>query len=171
MHPPLGSPWLSGWHSIHWATPARAWFDLSIAFRLPSFLNVLSSLVSVMSYSLDFLSFFLFFFKYTYFFTCPEWESNQQPFGLQAHAQSIELHQPGPLNFLSVPQVASYSLSWPPFLPTALNVDSPQVSAFGLFSSLTVHRASPDVSVRMCQLSKGRKHSWDSNKKRICYSI
>ena len=27
--------------------------------------------------------------------TCPDWESNQQPFGLQAHAQSTELHQPG----------------------------------------------------------------------------
>ena len=24
-----------------------------------------------------------------------DWESNQQPFGLQAHAQSTELHQPG----------------------------------------------------------------------------
>ena len=28
--------------------------------------------------------------------TCPDWESNQQLFGLQAHTQSIELHQPGP---------------------------------------------------------------------------
>ena len=27
---------------------------------------------------------------------CPDWESNQQTFGLQAHAQSTELHQPGP---------------------------------------------------------------------------
>ena len=26
---------------------------------------------------------------------CPDWESNQQPFGLQAHAQPTELHQPG----------------------------------------------------------------------------
>ena len=26
---------------------------------------------------------------------CPDWESNWQPFGLQAHAQSTELHQPG----------------------------------------------------------------------------
>ena len=26
---------------------------------------------------------------------CPDWESNQQPFGSQAHAQSIEPHQPG----------------------------------------------------------------------------
>ena len=26
---------------------------------------------------------------------CPDWESNQKPFGLQAPAQSIELHQPG----------------------------------------------------------------------------
>ena len=26
---------------------------------------------------------------------CPDWESNQQPFGLQAIAQSIEPHQPG----------------------------------------------------------------------------
>ena len=26
---------------------------------------------------------------------CPDWESNQQPFGLQARAQSAELHQPG----------------------------------------------------------------------------
>ena len=26
---------------------------------------------------------------------CPDWESNQLPFGSQAHAQSIELYQPG----------------------------------------------------------------------------
>ena len=26
---------------------------------------------------------------------CPDWESNQQPFGLQAGAQSAEPHQPG----------------------------------------------------------------------------
>ena len=26
---------------------------------------------------------------------CPDWELNQQPFGLQAGAQSIEPHQPG----------------------------------------------------------------------------
>ena len=26
---------------------------------------------------------------------CPDWESNQRPFGLQACAQSTELHQPG----------------------------------------------------------------------------
>ena len=25
---------------------------------------------------------------------CPDWESNWQPFGLQAHTQSSELHQP-----------------------------------------------------------------------------
>ena len=31
---------------------------------------------------------------------CPDWESNQQPFGSQAHAQSTELHQPGPLLLL-----------------------------------------------------------------------
>ena len=27
---------------------------------------------------------------------CPDWESNQWPFGSQACAQSTELHQPGP---------------------------------------------------------------------------
>ena len=27
---------------------------------------------------------------------CPDWESNQRPFGSQAYAQSTELHQPGP---------------------------------------------------------------------------
>ena len=27
---------------------------------------------------------------------CPDWDLNWQPFGLQAHAQSTELHQPGP---------------------------------------------------------------------------
>ena len=27
---------------------------------------------------------------------CPDWESNQRPFGLQAGAQSTEPHQPGP---------------------------------------------------------------------------
>ena len=26
---------------------------------------------------------------------CPDWESNQWPFGSQAHTQSTELHQPG----------------------------------------------------------------------------
>ena len=26
---------------------------------------------------------------------CPNWESNQQPFGLQAHAQTTQIHQPG----------------------------------------------------------------------------
>ena len=26
---------------------------------------------------------------------CPEWESNQRPFGLQASTQSTEPHQPG----------------------------------------------------------------------------
>ena len=26
---------------------------------------------------------------------CPDWESNQGPFGLQVSAQSTELHQPG----------------------------------------------------------------------------
>ena len=26
---------------------------------------------------------------------CPDWEPNQQPFGLQAGTQSTELHQPG----------------------------------------------------------------------------
>ena len=32
--------------------------------------------------------------------TCPDWESNQQPFGLQDHAQSTELHQLGRESFL-----------------------------------------------------------------------
>ena len=27
---------------------------------------------------------------------CPDWESNQRPFSLQASAQSTEPHQPGP---------------------------------------------------------------------------
>ena len=27
---------------------------------------------------------------------CPDWESNQQPFGSQARTQSTEPHQPGP---------------------------------------------------------------------------
>ena len=27
---------------------------------------------------------------------CPDWESNQQPFGSQAGTQSTEPHQPGP---------------------------------------------------------------------------
>ena len=29
---------------------------------------------------------------------CPDWELNHQPFGLQASAQSTELHQPGLIN-------------------------------------------------------------------------
>ena len=52
-----------------------------------------------MLYSRDLL-----FFKRFYLFIfrerrregmCPDWESNQRPFGSQAHAQSIELHHPG----------------------------------------------------------------------------
>ena len=31
---------------------------------------------------------------------CPDWELNWQPFGSQAHAQSTELHQPGPYVFI-----------------------------------------------------------------------
>ena len=31
---------------------------------------------------------------------CPDWESNQRAFGLQAHAQSTELHQLGPVSFI-----------------------------------------------------------------------
>ena len=31
---------------------------------------------------------------------CPDWESNQWPFGLQAHAQSTELHKPGQIPFI-----------------------------------------------------------------------
>ena len=30
---------------------------------------------------------------------CPDWELNWQPSGSQAHAQSTELHQPGPTFF------------------------------------------------------------------------
>ena len=30
---------------------------------------------------------------------CPDWESNQQPFGSQAGTQSTELHQPGLFSF------------------------------------------------------------------------
>ena len=29
---------------------------------------------------------------------CPDWESNQQPFGSQAGTQSTEPHQPGPID-------------------------------------------------------------------------
>ena len=29
---------------------------------------------------------------------CPDWESNPEPFGLQASAQSTEPHQPGPVS-------------------------------------------------------------------------
>ena len=31
---------------------------------------------------------------------CPDWDSNRQPFGLQARAQSTEPYQPGPIFFL-----------------------------------------------------------------------
>ena len=30
---------------------------------------------------------------------CPDWKSNQRPFGSQAGIQSTEPHQPGPYNF------------------------------------------------------------------------
>ena len=30
---------------------------------------------------------------------CPEWESNQRPFGLQASTESTEPHQPGLFSF------------------------------------------------------------------------
>ena len=32
---------------------------------------------------------------------CPDWESDQPPFGLQADAQSTELHQPGLAHFFN----------------------------------------------------------------------
>ena len=31
---------------------------------------------------------------------CPGWELNWRPFGLQAHAQSTEPHQPGPATII-----------------------------------------------------------------------
>ena len=36
---------------------------------------------------------------------CPDWGSNQQPFGSQAGAQSTEPHQPGPISYtiLNIP--------------------------------------------------------------------
>ena len=49
---------------------------------------------------------------------CPDWESNWQPFGLQAGTQSTEPHQPGPLSssfenlkFSSKPQAMGLVLS------------------------------------------------------------
>ena len=45
---------------------------------------------------------------------CPDWESNKQLFGLQAHAQSTELHKPGPITFFffyQVPQHPSHLAS------------------------------------------------------------
>ena len=41
---------------------------------------------------------------------CTDWESNWQPFGSQARAQSTELHQPGP-KFLSPSLFPSLPLS------------------------------------------------------------
>ena len=38
---------------------------------------------------------------------CPDWESKQQPFGLQAGAQSTEPHQPGPYSEHFKSQVAN----------------------------------------------------------------
>ena len=37
---------------------------------------------------------------------CPEWESNQRPFGSQAGAQSTEPHQPGLTAFLLCNEVS-----------------------------------------------------------------
>ena len=40
---------------------------------------------------------------------CPDWESNQRPFGLQAYAQSTKLYQPGgKICFLSVCHLESH---------------------------------------------------------------
>ena len=33
---------------------------------------------------------------------CPDWESNQQPFGSQASSQSTEPHQPGPFTYFLI---------------------------------------------------------------------
>ena len=43
--------------------------------------------------------------------TCPDWESNQQPFGLQARTQSTEPHQPGLQHVLTIHLFKGY-LSW-----------------------------------------------------------
>ena len=32
---------------------------------------------------------------------CPDWESNQRPFGLQANIQSSEPHHPGPKTIIN----------------------------------------------------------------------
>ena len=44
--------------------------------------------------------------------TCPDWESNQRPFGSQASAQSTEPHQSGPmLNVLRCHSISENSLT------------------------------------------------------------
>ena len=44
---------------------------------------------------------------------CPDWESNQWPFGLQASAQSTELHQPGLNYFLIYNKTTHWAWAWP----------------------------------------------------------
>ena len=41
---------------------------------------------------------------------CPDWESDQQPFGSQAVTQSTEPHQPGP--FIHLEFIFVYGVSW-----------------------------------------------------------
>ena len=47
---------------------------------------------------------------------CPDWESNQQPFGLQAGTQSTEPHQPGTCYFSFDVYWLLYFLKSMPFL-------------------------------------------------------
>ena len=44
---------------------------------------------------------------------CPDWELNQQPFGLQASTQSTELHQPGRNDWLLMKRAwTMHALKW-----------------------------------------------------------
>ena len=43
---------------------------------------------------------------------CPDWESNQWPFGSQVGAQSTEPHQPGPSTFLKDAWVLTLTILW-----------------------------------------------------------
>ena len=45
---------------------------------------------------------------------CPDWASNQQPFGLQADPQSTEPHQPGLpfFSFFDLPTRSLFTFSW-----------------------------------------------------------
>ena len=67
---------------------------------------------------------------------CPNWESNQQPLGSQAHARSTELHQPGLiLYFKNCPTPQTYVFTKLSLCTIKSNTFSPKIWKFPLIGN------------------------------------